>query len=273
MFYQCIAASTLFYTAHWQTYVSGSLQFGKFDVTEAQFTIMFIHIISATFGTHIWAYTISIGSFAIELKMLTVYFTFIGTSYSLYSNLCIIFTGGVGKNGATVADTSVLSPFIPIAVVVVPAFIIYQKSTTSLYEDNPCLYLMTFGLVIAKVTMKLVVAHMTKSEIEYLDSVLIGPTMLFLNQYFNTFITEYYVLWVALIWTIFDLLDYARKVCVEISSHLDINVFSIRPRTGSGSGPSSGNRADRNSRNQAMSAPSTNGRGQRHYNLRQARAH
>lgn len=40
---------------------------------------------------------------------------------------------------------------------------------------------------------------MTKSEIEILDSVLIGPTMLFLNQYFNTFLNEYFVLWLALV--------------------------------------------------------------------------
>jgi len=53
--------------------------------------------------------------------------------------------------------TSVLSPFINIAIVVVPAFIIYQKSSPHLYEEHPCLYLITFTLVIAKVTNKLVV--------------------------------------------------------------------------------------------------------------------
>lgn len=55
MFFQCIAATTLFYSAHWQTYVSGTLRFGAFDVTEAQFTIMLVHLISAIFGTEIWA--------------------------------------------------------------------------------------------------------------------------------------------------------------------------------------------------------------------------
>ncbi|KAK9759054.1 CDP-alcohol phosphatidyltransferase [Popillia japonica] len=39
MFFQCFCAMTLFYCAHWQTYVSGTLRFGKVDVTEAQFTI------------------------------------------------------------------------------------------------------------------------------------------------------------------------------------------------------------------------------------------
>lgn len=55
MFYQFMAASSLFYTAHWQTYVSGTLLFGKFDVTEAQITIIIMHIISAIFGVSIWS--------------------------------------------------------------------------------------------------------------------------------------------------------------------------------------------------------------------------
>lgn len=45
---------TLFYCAHWQTYVSGTLRFGKVDVTEAQCTIMGIHMVSAIFGPNIW---------------------------------------------------------------------------------------------------------------------------------------------------------------------------------------------------------------------------
>lgn len=40
---------------------------------------------------------------------------------------------------------------------------------------------------------------MTRSEMDYLDSVLVGPALLFLNQYFNNFIQEYYVLWVCLV--------------------------------------------------------------------------
>lgn len=40
---------------------------------------------------------------------------------------------------------------------------------------------------------------MTRSEMDYLDSVLIGPALLFLNQYFNNFIQEYYVLWLCLV--------------------------------------------------------------------------
>ncbi|GIY05052.1 hypothetical protein CEXT_526051, partial [Caerostris extrusa] len=55
MFFQCFIAMTLFYIAHWQTYVSGTLRFGRFDVTEAQYTVMIIHLISALFGPSIWS--------------------------------------------------------------------------------------------------------------------------------------------------------------------------------------------------------------------------
>lgn len=53
--------------------------------------------------------------------------------------------------------TSVLSPIIPFSFVVVPAFIIYRKSAEHVYENHPALYILSFGMVAAKVTNRLVV--------------------------------------------------------------------------------------------------------------------
>ncbi|XP_033216091.1 choline/ethanolaminephosphotransferase 1 isoform X2 [Belonocnema kinseyi] len=226
MFFQCFCAMTLFYCAHWQTYVSGSLKFGKVDVTEAQFTIITIHLISAIFGPKIWMMEIPfIDGF--EFKYLIGAMTVVCALTNLYTIFSVIFTGGVGKNGSTVAGTSVLSPIIPFSFVVVPAFIIYRKSTEHVYENHPALYILAFGMVAAKVTNRLVVAHMTKNEMQYLDSSLIGPAMLFLNQYFNFFIKEYYVLWMCFIWVTLDLLRYCAQVCMEICAHLNIQLFRI----------------------------------------------
>ncbi|CAG9763685.1 unnamed protein product [Ceutorhynchus assimilis] len=269
MFFQCFCAMTLFYCAHWQTYVSGTLRFGKVDVTEAQMTIMCILVISAIFGPGIWS--VKLFSESIILWYLIPLSTFIVGMWSLYRSLIVIFTGGcgkngstvaipsldvevklipisvaclgalilgqanfstilaggVGKNGSTVAGTSVLSPVIPILLVVLPAFIIYQKSEQALYQTHPVLYIFTFGLVAAKVTNRLVVAHMTKSEMEMWDYSMIGPTMLFFNQYFNTFINEYIVLWLALVWVTLDLLIYCYRVCHEICAYLRVELFRI----------------------------------------------
>ncbi|XP_012172779.1 cholinephosphotransferase 1 isoform X4 [Bombus pascuorum] len=226
MFFQCFCAMTLFYCAHWQTYVSGSLRFGKVDVTEAQFTIIMIHLISAIFGPQIWMIEIPyIDGFM--FKYLIGVMTVICAMANLYFIFSVIFTGGVGKNGSTVAGTSVLSPIIPFSFVVVPAFIIYRKSAEHVYENHPALYILAFGMVAAKVTNRLVVAHMTKNEMEYLDSSLIGPAMLFLNQYFNFFIKEYYVLWLCFIWVTLDLLRYNTQICLEICDYMKIKLFRI----------------------------------------------
>ncbi|XP_046486177.1 cholinephosphotransferase 1 isoform X3 [Neodiprion pinetum] len=225
MFFQCFCAITLFYCAHWQTYVSGTLRFGKVDVTEAQFTIIGIHIISGIFGPSIWM--TELPYINTEVKVFPLWAA-VGIAVLLaQSSVSVILVGGVGKNGSTVAGTSVLSPIIPFSFVVVPAFIIYRKSAENVYENHPALYILAFGMVAAKVTNRLVVAHMTKNEMQYLDTALIGPAMLFLNQYFNFFIKEYYVLWLCLIWVTLDLLRYCSQVCLEICDHLKIRLFRI----------------------------------------------
>ncbi|CAH1102406.1 unnamed protein product [Psylliodes chrysocephalus] len=271
MFFQCFCAVTLFYCAHWQTYVSGTLRFGRVDVTEAQFTIIGILIISAIFGPSIWSIKVSLAGLDIYMAQVIctvfylgyfqVFLSFLeslkiggvgknGSTIALptmdmevklipltaacaaavwlgHSNVSIIFTGGVGKNGSTVAGTSVLSPIIPFSMVLVPAFIIYKKSTQEIYQNHPALYILAFGLVAAKVTNRLVVAHMTKSEMDYTDWSLLGPSMLFLNQYFNTYINEHYVLWLCMIWVTIDLLRYCSQICHEICDYLHLELFRI----------------------------------------------
>ncbi|XP_064369932.1 cholinephosphotransferase 1 isoform X4 [Dromaius novaehollandiae] len=181
LFFCCFVGLFMFYSAHWQTYVSGILKFGKVDVIEVQLAITMLLLISACGGTAVWDYK----------------------------------------------GTSVLSPGLNIGLLITLAIMIYKKSTTQLFEKHPCLYVLTFGFVNAKISQKLVVAHMTKSEISLQDSAFIGPGLLFLDQYFNSFVDEYIVLWIALFVSLFDMLRYAIGVCLQIAAHLHIHVFRI----------------------------------------------
>lgn len=54
--------------------------------------------------------------------------------------------------------TSVLSPVLHIGSVIVLAMMIYKKSAIQLFEKHPCLYILAFGFVSAKITNKLVVS-------------------------------------------------------------------------------------------------------------------
>jgi len=229
MFFQCFTGFTLFYCAHWQTYVSGTLRFGKVDVTEAQFGIITLHMITFFFGRDVWE--IHFPVLELEIKFIvSILVNALGFYTFCTEYIMIILNGGAGRNGSTIAGTSVISPAIPFAFVVVPAYIIACKSEDHIFEQHPALYILAFGLVAAKVTNRLVVAHMTRSEMEYLDSILLGPLLLFLNQYFNNFFSEYWVLWACLILATWDLTRYCRCVCLEIARHLCIQVFRIVPK-------------------------------------------
>ena len=54
-----------------------------------------------------------------------------------------------------------LSPVIPFAMVLGPAIIIAAKSEENIYGTSPAVYIMTFGLIAAKVTNRLVVSFNT----------------------------------------------------------------------------------------------------------------
>ncbi|XP_068801131.1 cholinephosphotransferase 1 isoform X2 [Struthio camelus] len=225
LFFCCFVGLFMFYSAHWQTYVSGMLKFGKLDVTEVQLAITMLLLISACGGTAVWDYKVPL--IGLELKFLVVFGILSGTALSFFNYFRVIFGGGVGKNGSTIAGTSVLSPGLNIGLLITLAIMIYKKSTTQLFEKHPCLYVLTFGFVNAKISQKLVVAHMTKSEISLQDTAFIGPGLLFLDQYFNSFVDEYIVLWIALFISLFDMLRYATGVCLQIAAHLHIHVFRI----------------------------------------------
>lgn len=223
MFLNCLTAMVLFYIAHWRTYITGTLKFGQFDVTEAQCCIIAIHLISFLFGVEAWQTSV----LGVQLWFLMASFS-ICTAIIVLLNFCRVFSqGGSGKNGSTVAGTSLLSPVLPFLLVIIPCYIISEKSRSGLFVDHPVLYMMTFGLLAAKVSCRLVVAHMSKSKMDMVDSGLSGPFILFLNQYFNEFIPEYYVLWIAFFWCTFDLVWYCSTVCLEICDHLNIMLFRI----------------------------------------------
>ncbi|KAJ8261995.1 hypothetical protein GJAV_G00160900 [Gymnothorax javanicus] len=228
MFFCGFVGMFMFFCAHWQTYVSGTLRFGLVDVTEVQIAIIIMYLMTAFGGVSLWESRLPV--LGLKLHTFPILGIIGGALFSCANYFRIILSGGVGKNGSTVADTSVLSPGMHIGLILTLAFIIFKKSSSQLFELHPCLYILTFGLVMAKISNKLVVAHMTKSELHLPDTAFIGPGLLFLNQYFNSFINEYFVLWTALLLSLVDLTRYCTGVCLQIATHLKIRVFSIAPQ-------------------------------------------
>ncbi|XP_060577336.1 choline/ethanolaminephosphotransferase 1-like [Ruditapes philippinarum] len=211
-----------FYMAHWQTYVTGILKFGMVDVTEGQFTVIFIYTLCAI-SPGFFDNTLPV--FGIPLRMIAVLGSLGPSLFFMFKTSNLILKGGVGKNKSTVAGSSTIFPIVPIGLVMALQVIIATK--TSIYTDQPCLYLVSFGFVSSKITNSLVVAHMTKSEMPLLDWSLLGPMMLFMNQYFNSKFPEYFLLWIVCIYSVQNWIMYSLRVCQEICDHLNIYCFDI----------------------------------------------
>lgn len=226
LLFENLTAGFLFYCAHWQTYVSGTLKFGKLDVTEGQMSVIGVYLVTALFGVSFWQLRVPV--LGVEFKMLPVAFSIFGYTLQLKSNFATIFLeGGIGKNKSTVAGTSTIFPLFPMGAVIGMAIMVALKSPSNVYENHPCLYLTAFGIVIAKVTNRLVVAHMTKSEMDLWDTGLIGPALLVINQYFNCTFSEYFILWICMVVVTVDICRYSYTVCQEICEYLGIYCFVI----------------------------------------------
>jgi len=162
---------------------------------------------------------------------------------------------GSGKNGSTVAGTSVLSPASPLLLFVIPAWVIAYKSDQNIYHSHPIMYVLLFGLIGSKITNRLVVAHMCKGEISHRDAAMLAPLLLIVNQYFNTIISEAFLLYVSMVWVVLDLVWYCAKVCLEICNYLDVSLFTIPYSIGQVS-----NSGATNQNGNSQSGPVTRGR-------------
>ncbi|KAF5399031.1 Choline/ethanolaminephosphotransferase 1 [Paragonimus heterotremus] len=256
MFVEFFIFGCVFYFSQWQSYVTGVMCFDGFSVTEAILVCILSCIVSALFGVSIWQTKDPI--FGLEINQIQFIIVILG-SVVLFSRFGhTISVGGSGKFGTTVANTSVLFPICPLLLVLGSAVLLATRSPSDIYHNHPCLFLLGFGAVMAKVSQNLVIAHMTKSSIALFDSVMLGPFSLLVNLYFECPISERFLLWLFVLWSTLDMLYFCIRVAIQVAKFLNLYIFRVdrpamtatgmrRPRLTTRSGPSSGTRSSSDS--------------------------
>lgn len=215
---------TLNYCYHWQTYVSGVLYFKKFDVTEAQFSHIFLLLVAGLLGPEFFLHKVPYLDIDLKLVVITVSFSL--SILNAVIALHIILTQGVGKNGSTVADTSVLSPLmLPLLLVI--AVILYTFISPAPLNQYCMLYFLAMILPFVKPIIHLLVASMTKSPIPLFDIILLGPYLALANAYYGAFIPEKYVLIAVAVYNAVDILTMCVSLCQQICESLGIDCFTI----------------------------------------------
>lgn len=99
-----ILSVVTFYLAHWSTFCTGHLKFSRFDVTEAQMTVIAILLWTALVGPGFW----NISVFGLSIKSIMIIISFIGLFNQLGGYIKSIFSEGSGKNGSTVAVSRIM---------------------------------------------------------------------------------------------------------------------------------------------------------------------
>ncbi|CAH8449511.1 unnamed protein product [Schistosoma bovis] len=156
MFIQYFCIQALFYVAHWRCYVTGVLAFDRVGVTEGLLIGILFGTISSIFGPSIWSIKDPI--LGLELKVVQFLVFSVVMFFLAVQFADTISQGGCGKYGTTVANTSVLFPVCPLTLALGFPVLVAINSPVNLYHQSPFIFLLTFGIVSAKVSQRLVVS-------------------------------------------------------------------------------------------------------------------
>ena len=223
-FWHIFIVSLLFYSYQWRTYVNGTLTFNPVDVTECQFCVIVVCFARTVMGGQFYRVEVYPN---LPLIIVLHYIVSAMEVYILLRTLLPITHEGVGKNGTTEAGTSVLSPGIPVTIMIVFSWLYARHSRIYPLLNYPALFGLAFSIPIAKYSILVVLAHMTKSPLPLLDSVMLGPLFALANIYFGSIIDERAVLCCCLLYVCVNTILASILICLDICNYLNIHCFRI----------------------------------------------
>lgn len=174
----------LYYLTHWQTYCTGIFNTQIFDVNEVRALVVGIHVVTFVTGSQVWEVAFLNPTW--PLKLLPVTFCLLICLFYTFRHLSsIMVEGGVGRNGSTLAGTSVLSPLVPIGCSLSVGVSVMKNSRMVILNSHPLLFTTTYIITILKITIQVIISHMSQSAMILCDPILLGPIAHLIGQYFN----------------------------------------------------------------------------------------
>ncbi|KAI2806737.1 hypothetical protein BLOT_008695 [Blomia tropicalis] len=228
------ASLIAFYSTHWQCYVTDQMVFGKIDVTEAQWSMIVIHLVSAIWGQSIWSTPIVFlfGHQWIlsEVLSLMTLATLLNAIISNASFVLLNVKTPLDRLGVNIPRKKGLITILPAIPVILLTLIMMIAYNYGYYHVNCTMFILTFGFTYAKLTMKLVIAHCTKSDLELADPALVAPILMTLTHLAmgEPMIAPNKALLCALICNTIELIRYFTSVSWDLRLALDVDIFAVR---------------------------------------------
>ncbi|ESN90929.1 hypothetical protein HELRODRAFT_116477 [Helobdella robusta] len=214
--------TSLFYMAQWKTLVTGVMQFSLLDVTEGQVAIIALYLVNTFFGHSYWNANVIVEGLTPKLILWIVGILF---GLSVFVKFMTVIVQEIKRKASDHGGINVY-PAIPLLILITFGVVCCIFSKSRVMQNNLVLYHFMFGVVITKLCCRVLVSHMTKSEMCLVDSIFISPCLLFLVQMCQV-ASEDLMLWIAFIYAWMNLLVYVHQVCSDICDYLNIYCFSI----------------------------------------------
>lgn len=176
-------ALTAFYAAHWAAHQTHCLVFGRFDVSEAQWSMIAIHVVTAVKGPALWSTPILAG----------VEFT-IGNLVSILSAAMLLFgiianlSIALGWQETPLEKNGIRIPRLPLSLeplfsygLIMTGFLLLTMF--GLFDRMPLPTILIFGLSVGKSAMGLVLQKLTKQKRLPFDASVLSPLGLVVLEY------------------------------------------------------------------------------------------
>lgn len=226
-----LVAATFFYLAQWRTYTTRKMHFGIIDVTEGQWIVMCLYVITSFTGTAFWNQEV----FGLQLKTICWTVTSSFASIFIFSFIYNVFLSQAAihrnhEHAVARKDKAFvpyhLKPGMLLFLLWAFLFACSVCSRVEVMQNYTVLFIIFFGTICTKLSCLMLVSHMTRSEVALVDEIFLAPLLLLACQLFSIG-DEFLCLIIATIFSLGNLMYYVVRVCSDICDHLDIYCFKI----------------------------------------------
>ncbi|XP_054713177.1 cholinephosphotransferase 1-like [Uloborus diversus] len=228
MFSFFITSMIAFYTTHWQDHVTHVMIFGKIDVSEAQFSVITIQLLTAFYGQSFWRNQVCFG---LELRHLVGALTLMSLFGNIVSNVRYVLGNKTPLDSFVSIprkmSPTIWNPVVPVSILTVFAL---HAFNAGVFHSSPCVFVIAFGFAYAKLSVKLVITNVTSADMDLWDSSLIAPLLLCLNTYLplSYMLPISTALLCGLVYNLMDVARYFTYVSWDLRDALDIWIFTLK---------------------------------------------
>lgn len=226
-----IMAMTAFFAAHWAAQRTRSLTFGHVDVTEAQWSMIAIHIASAIGGPAFWASKI----FQAPLLDFGVVVCLVSAATLMYSSVANLSVA-LGFKTTPLEDSGIRIPRAPIAVWPLLAYAINLSGallcmTSGVFASSPIQVMLVVGVAFGKTSTHMIFHKLSTRDASILDLSTFSPLILVLlrsSAAFQSMIDLNVGTWTLVIVMVIDVIVFHSLATSDLAIARHSNVFSLR---------------------------------------------